>query len=54
MMLPLVRLSYSSPTRGLDWLIEIWVNIISLKLPWQKCMSILRHYLQINLLKYKN
>ncbi len=22
------------PLRGLDWLIEIWVNIISLKLPW--------------------
>ena len=22
------------PPRGLDWLIEIWVNIISLKLPW--------------------
>ena len=24
----------SHPLRGLDWLLDIWVNLISLKLPW--------------------
>ena len=29
------------PLKGLDWLLDIWINIISLKIPGQKCISIL-------------
>ena len=55
------------PLRGLDWLLDIWVNIISLKLPWAE-MHIYSHTLykknfvnnvkinnlKLKLFKYKN
>ncbi len=57
----------SHPLRGLDWLIEIWVNIISLKLPWAEMhvysqtlsknkfiKNVKINNLKLKLIKYKN
>jgi len=55
------------PLRGLDWLLDVWVNIISLKLPWAE-MHVYSHTLykknfvnnvkinnlKLKLFKYKN
>ena len=55
------------PLKGLDWLLDIWINIISLKIPWAE-MHIYSHILykksfvkdikinnlKLKLLKYKN
>ena len=55
------------PLRGLDWLIDIWIKIISFKLPWAEMhiysnmlfsksftKNIKINNLKLKLIKYKN
>ncbi len=55
------------PLRGLDWLIDVWVNIISLKIPWAEMhifskslhekkfnKNVKINNIKLNLIKYKN